>query len=242
MKVLHHYDSIGDHSELSASVVIDYLLNDLLFKPSSAIDIGCGLGQWLKVLNTRCSASILGIDGSHVPPRHSFISESNRARINLEDYLYLPTPKRYDLAICLEVAEHLSFDHSDQLIQKLTDSSDTILFSAAIPGQTGENHVNEQPHIFWLEKFQRKGFLVFDPFRKRFWNDARVNWWYAQNMFLVCKPSGCTEQAKIYKYDHNMYVHPALLHVYRSSLCKPSEGKFSSLSSKVKSLVKHILR
>ena len=52
--------------------------------------------------------------------------------------------KNYDLAISLEVAEHLSSESANMFIACLTNMSDIVLFSAAIPGQGGENRINEQ--------------------------------------------------------------------------------------------------
>lgn len=238
---IHHYNQ-KHHGLESASVIVDYLVSILDIRPNSVIDVGCGLGQWLKVFAEACHSEVLGIDGSHVPVNISYISETNRLRVDLSDFIYTPTTRTYDLVLCLEVAEHLDLDHSVQIVDKLVSLGDIILFSAAIPGQTGENHVNEQPHHFWIDMFESKGYLVLDPFRRHFWNDCRVNWWYAQNLFLVCKPSRCPQHVRIHKYDHNMYIHPSLLDLYRHSLCVPSDKSSLALFSRLKSVIKSVLR
>ena len=36
--------------------------------------------------------------------------------------------------------------------------SDRVIFTAALPGQGGTHHVNEQPHEFWDELFRACGY------------------------------------------------------------------------------------
>lgn len=237
MKVHHHYNHIH-HGLSSASLIVKYLEEDLRIAPRSVVDIGCGLGQWLHVFLSNSALKVKGVDGHHVPASESLISEENRLRIDLEEFVFAKSDEHFDLAVCLEVAEHLDFSLADALVDKLASLSNTILFSAAIPGQTGENHVNEQPHAFWLDKFEERGYLTLDPFRKFFWNDSRVNWWYSQNLFLICKPSACSEQARTYKYDRNMYIHPHLLDLYRPKANEMTGRKSIPLYSRVKSLIK----
>jgi hypothetical protein len=240
-KELHHYNDTH-HGLDSASIIVDYLGSSLGIKPASVIDVGCGLAQWLKVFEDACHSEVLGIDGFHVSLENSYISESNRLRVDLCDFIRTPVLRSYDLVLCLEVAEHLDLHFADVLVDKLASLGNMILFSAAIPGQTGENHVNEQPHSFWLDKFEERGFLILDPFRKFFWNDSRINWWYSQNLFLVCKPSCCSEHVQSYTYDRNMYVHPRLLDLYRTSLNGIVSQKDVSLFSRVNSFIKRMLR
>lgn len=239
-KELHHYNQ-AHHGLDSASIIVDYLGSALDIKPASVIDVGCGLAQWLKVFEDTCHSEVLGIDGFHVPFENSYISEANRLRVDLCDFIHSPVSRSYDLVLCLEVAEHLDLSLADVLVDKLVSLGNTILFSAAIPGQTGENHVNEQPHRFWLDKFEERGFLILDPFRKIFWNDSRVNWWYSQNLFLVCLPSCCSEQVQAYTYDHNMYIHPRLLDLYLPPVNGNVPQKNISLYSTVKSFIKRKL-
>jgi hypothetical protein len=95
-----------------------------------------------------------------------------------------PESERFDLAMSLEVAEHLHEKAADNLVRQLTRLSDRILFSAAIPGQGGLHHLNERPPAHWAEKFQDCGFTQLDILRPHFWDDERIAWWYRQNFFL----------------------------------------------------------
>ncbi|MCA9789386.1 MAG: hypothetical protein KC462_06410, partial [Cyanobacteria bacterium HKST-UBA05] len=55
----------------------------------------------------------------------------------------------FDLAMCVEIAEHIPNRCSRQLVKTLTKASDTVFFTAAPPGQGGVGHINEQPQAFW---------------------------------------------------------------------------------------------
>jgi hypothetical protein len=95
--------------------------------------------------------------------------------------------RKYDLVICLEVAEHLPDSASDLLVETLTKHGDVIIFSAAIPGQGGQNHVNEQWTSYWQNKFSKLGFYFHDVLRPLIWTNKSIEWWYKQNMFLVTR-------------------------------------------------------
>jgi hypothetical protein len=92
-----------------------------------------------------------------------------------------------DLAINLENAEHISESRADCLVTALTDSAPTILFSAATPGQGGQNHVNEQHHSYWHYKFGAKGYMIFDAIRWCVSDNSDVPKWYRDNMFLYSR-------------------------------------------------------
>lgn len=96
-------------------------------------------------------------------------------------------PQKFDMAMSLEVAEHLDEKYSDQFIENITNASDVILFSAAIPGQYGVHHVNEQCVSYWIEKFANKGFQPFDIIRPHFWWDEEVELDYRQNSVIFVK-------------------------------------------------------
>ena len=93
---------------------------------------------------------------------------------------------KFDLAISMEVAEHLREESADTFVGSLCSASDVILFSAAHPGQGGDNHLNEQPMEYWQEKFSARGFrhIEIRPAFKEYW---KIEWWYRDNMALFVK-------------------------------------------------------
>lgn len=155
------------------------------FSPKSVIDIGCGIGSWLKAFMEESITEVLGLDGEYVDKTKLLIPETNFIAYNLEQSIRID--KKYDLLICLEVAEHLSETRAESFISDLCKISDTILFSAAIPFQGGHNHVNEQYPNYWINLFAKKNFMCKDIIRPLIWNNNKINWWYRQNIVIAKK-------------------------------------------------------
>lgn len=213
-KILHHYND--DHNTTSASIVVPYLLEYIDVK--RVIDIGCGPGQWLQVFQASGATEAVGIDGAHVPRELRKIQQFHEFDLTdlpgLKTFLKSSFPDKFNLCISLEVAEHLPEGLAREFIALLTSLSDYVLFSAAIPYQTGENHINEQLHDYWVKLFMGKGYSCCDIFRKKFWNHPSVNWWYRQNMFLFINQNSRLKKEVACQYDGNTYIHPELLKLY----------------------------
>ena len=179
------FDRIAARSLQSARIVVP-LVTELL-RPCSVVDIGCGTGCWLKAFLELGVTDVLGFDGEYV----------DRERLSIPRAQFIPTDlaqkkdieARADLAVCLEVAEHLPLGRSESLVRSLTQIAPAVLFSAAVPGQGGTHHINEQWPIFWRELFRRRGFHRLDPLRTRILHDQCVEWWYRQNIFLYVSES-----------------------------------------------------
>ncbi len=153
--------------------------------PSSAVDLGCGVGTWLKVLEDDGVKDIFGIEGEWIKEETLIIPQDKFLKTNLGKPLKLD--RQFDLAISLEVAEHIHEAYADQFIDNLTSLAPVILFSAAIPLQGGTHHVNEQWPEYWRDKFLKRNFVLLDCIRSKVWNDARIRMWYAQNSFLFVR-------------------------------------------------------
>lgn len=132
----------------------EWLLKNLAFE--TVIDIGCGNGLMLLPL-LRVGKTVWGVDASL-----SALSTADPLVLpyigmaDLRQPVELPPS---DLAICIEVGEHLEKEHADTLIQSVVTAAKTwVFFSAATPGQGGMAHFNEQPHEYWIEKFKAQGF------------------------------------------------------------------------------------
>jgi len=209
--------SLETYRESDAKIVAEILFHRYPIK--SVIDIGCGLGSWLSTFQKQ-GCEVLGVDN------HYILSE-NKIYI-ARDFLVghdLSTTyvaaKKYDLALCLEVAEHIKPESADLLIDSLINCSDLILFSAAIPFQGGQGHVNEQWPSYWIEKFAAKGYQPQDTIRPLIWTNENIQWWYRQNMILFEKRTGPSE-ADPGKYN---LVHPELYLANRKQLNSVTEGR-----------------
>lgn len=183
-----------------------------LNRPLKVVDFGCGLGTWLKVFKDHGASEVLGIDGKWVNREllHKYITEQEFREADMEKPVKLD--KTYDLVVSLEVAEHLSEQSADIFVQFLVDAGKIILFSAAIPGQGGWNHVNEQWPDYWQKKFSMHGYIYHDLIRGHVWGNPAVGACYQQNMFIVAHESVKinAERVAIYALVHPDYLISAL--------------------------------
>lgn len=151
----------------------------------SVIDIGCGRGVWLTEFAKRGVPCIKGRDGNWVRNSDPLISTAEFEATDLSPPFV--EERRYDLAITLEVAEHIAESNAENFVDSLVRLSDSIIFSAAIVGQGGQHHVNERPLSYWVEKFARRSFSIYDPIRPRIWSNDDVCWWYRQNIVVFSR-------------------------------------------------------
>ena len=177
------YDDQMDGSLSSAQVIIPILLKTLSIK--SAIDVGCGVGTWLSALKTNGVSDILGMDGDYIDRATLKIPQSSFCPSDL--FHPVSVDRKFDLAISLEVAEHLPETRAASFVEDLTHLADCVLFSAAIPGQYGTNHLNEQWQSYWAKIFAKNDYAHFDLFRPIVWTNRCVEVWYRQNILLYAK-------------------------------------------------------
>jgi 2-polyprenyl-3-methyl-5-hydroxy-6-metoxy-1,4-benzoquinol methylase len=123
-------------------------------RPRSVVDVGCGTGFLLERFAMR-GATIRGLEGSRHAIALSPVADSI-TRCNLERGV--PRLGRFDLCLCIEVAEHLPARTARTLVRGLTELSDVVVFTAATPGQGGAHHINLRPKSFWTALFDGEGF------------------------------------------------------------------------------------
>lgn len=175
-----YYHEQVNGASVSAGVLVPLVLS--LVPAKSVVDVGCGAGAWLAVFKKNGVETVLGIDGGGVDLAQLQISPSEFMRQDLTSDFRLD--RKFDLAVSLEVAEHLEEKFAIDFVKNLTSLSQAVLFSAAQPFQGGKHHVNEQWPEYWVDIFSRYGYTVLDPFRRLVWDDPGVEWWYAQNILL----------------------------------------------------------
>ena len=151
----------------------------------SVVDVGCGTGTWLTVAR-ECGATVVqGFEGDWLSVDMLDDRDLPVDRVNLEESL--KHAGRYDLCICLEVAEHLSPERAEGLVTDLCSLSRVVLFSAAIPGQGGDGHLNEHWPSYWADLFARIEYTPRDIIRPAIWQDSAIPYWYRQNVLVFSR-------------------------------------------------------
>lgn len=162
------------------------------FSPSSVVDVGCGQGLLLAALRSQNpELTLLGIETSSEGVRRArsrglvisvlslaFFGRRSSAEAAAE-------VSRFDLAVCLETAEHLPPWSAAGLISVLTRAP-LVVFSAAQLGQGGTAHMNERPAAYWRSRFARRGYALDErdtEFRERV-AALDLPWWYGANIHV----------------------------------------------------------
>lgn len=167
-------------SARTASVVVPTLLE--LLPVRSVCDVGCGVGTWLSAF-AKCGVSeLLGLDGDYVERAMPQIPITQFRPTDIEKPFRLE--RKFDLAVSLEVAEHLSPSRAEGFVEDLTRLAPAILFSAALPNQGGVNHVNERWPSWWANIFAHHGFAACDMLRSGIWDKADLTPCYRQNIVI----------------------------------------------------------
>lgn len=154
--------------------IIPFLIKK--YNPRSVIDFGCGCGKLLSMFDIEQATGVNGDWPENLQISNLIVLNLNTLR---------SWPDKHDLVISLEVAEHLPKSSADNFVKTLTAAaSGPIMFSAATPGQGGVNHINEQPHIYWHEKFKVHGYKMLDIIRPVIRDKKSVPFWYRNNIFI----------------------------------------------------------
>ena len=178
------FDAIHGESYASALAVVPRVMG--LTGARSVVDVGCGSGAWSRACREVGVPEVVGVDSASVPDRFrehhtEFIEHDLAEPLRLE--------RQFGLAICVEVAEHVPPERAPGLVADLTVLAPVVLFSAAVPGQGGTGHLNEQWSEYWVALFEAEGWACRDAIRPWVRANPDVAWWYRQNLYLAVDPA-----------------------------------------------------
>lgn len=184
---LYHDSYFANDVEPAAArasrVIVESIVRD--FRPATVLDLGCGTGALLAEFATR-GVKVTGLEYSDAG-----IERATRRGIDVRrfDVRYdgVSHLGRFDVVCCTEVAEHVPARFADRLVESLAALGPTVVFTAATPGQGGVDHVNEQPHSYWIAKFRARGLELNRDTSAAWqtdWHGAGIQDWYWKNVMV----------------------------------------------------------
>ena len=174
------YKRIRDWRERTASAIVPIVLQTVQVK--SVVDVGCGDGVWLAAFRRLGVGDSIGLDGDYVDRVLLQFPQDQFKATDLSSPFRLP--RTFDLAVSLEVAEHLPPSSAEGFVHSVTRLAPVVLFSAAIPFQGEVDHVNEQWPEYWAALFKLYDYLPIDCIRGKVWANNDIGHWYVQTMLL----------------------------------------------------------
>ncbi len=174
----------------------------------SLLDVGAGTGTWMAAACLAGIRDIWGIDAAEPAYRESLIQDCKFEIRDLSQPLNLN--RTFDCITCLEVAEHLDESSAKTLVASLCRHGNLVFFSAAMPGQAGQHHVNCQWPCYWQDLFNAQGFACTDDVRWSMWRDTEIEAWYRQNIFrAIHDPNLAGSEPRIASVVHPDMLNPA---------------------------------
>lgn len=208
------YDAVREGTIKSACTVLP-MLAETLGQPTGLLDVGCGEGHWLDAAEALWGPlDCMGLDVEAGRTPDGLVIE----RWDAEAGQPIPhsSTRRWPLALCLEMAEHVSPEAGEHLVAELCRVSERVVFSAAIPGQGGVGHVNEQWPCYWADKFAGHDYVGTGRARERVWDDDRLEPWYRQNLLIFSDHSAVlTREFGAWNDGCPALVHPDIWSIYR---------------------------
>ncbi len=180
----YYAETVAEAATASADVMASSIVSDLA--PNAVFDVGCGTGALLAALG-RLGCPGFGVEYSKAALRYCREQNLDVTRFDIENDRY-ENPRDFDVAVSMEVAEHIPESRADRYLDLLAGAGRAVVFTAAPPGQGGNDHVNERPAAYWIAKFADRGFQLNDELT-RSWHDhwrrsEHVRSWYYQNLMV----------------------------------------------------------
>jgi SAM-dependent methyltransferase len=228
------YNDQSDASARSANLAIDAIMNHMPFV-KTVLDIGCGRGTWVKAfLDYGLDAH--GVDGPWARDSGLVVADDHFTSFN---FAVSPIPfsidlprEKFDLVTSFEVLEHIEPSRADDMVELISSKGDLALIGAAMPGQGGTDHVNEQWPAYWANKFRAKGYIPLDCIRPLWWNNPQIETWYSQNTILYARGDALdavrefASKVALENLEHPLpLIHPVMLTYFQQRYNPVSQTK-----------------
>lgn len=155
-------------------------------KWNSVVDLGCGPGWYVKGLRIS-GMETAGYDGN---PYTEVVSQKKLGdgtfceRLDLTEKIRLN--RIYDCVLSLEVGEHIPTQYECIFLDNLTSASNScIVLSWAIPGQSGDGHVNCRSNEYIISKLLERGFKEDIPAKNYLRLKASLDWFKSSLMVFI---------------------------------------------------------
>jgi cyclopropane fatty-acyl-phospholipid synthase-like methyltransferase len=179
-----YFEYLDTVAATSAEAIAGSVVRDLA--PGTALDVGCGTGAVLVALRRR-GVHVAGLEYADAAIGMCRGRNLDVKKFNLEADDLSAHGEQFDVVISTEVAEHLDARFADRYVDLLAQSAPLVVFTAATPGQGGTDHVNEQPHSYWIDKFGHRGFQLDAEISQRWrkeWKAGGTAVWYYSNAMV----------------------------------------------------------
>ncbi len=182
-----YYLEVVDPPAVRSAATVGATINEKLH-PSTVIDLGCGTGALIRCL-AQLGIRCVGLEYAELGVG---ICKDRGLDVHKFDVTRdtLPVSEVFDLAISIEVAEHLPEESADRFVSTLCSLADQVILTAAGPTETSPYHLNCQPKQYWVEKFFSAGFILdgdlVEEFRRE-WTGTCVQHWYWRNLMVFRK-------------------------------------------------------
>lgn len=128
----------------------------LLGIPNKMLDVGCGTGAMVAVAR-KMGTEAFGVDmHKHINAswifQHDLTKPFSMAEKNL--------PSQVPLVVSIEVAEHIPKTKHDVFCDTIANHlmiGGVLVFTSAVPGQGGEEHIGIEHPLYWRTKFHNRG-------------------------------------------------------------------------------------
>lgn len=156
-------DHLGGHMNKTHTDRATFLYLMKKYNVKNMVDIGCGLGDMVRVAQDR-GIDAIGVDGDFTLVEHwnsmnipVVLHDFNTGVPNLPENF-----QKIDMVWCVEFLEHVHEQYIPNFME-IFSRANIVIMTAAPPGHGGHHHVNEQPSEYWIEKFSEVG-LIYDQY------------------------------------------------------------------------------